>query len=52
MMKITVEHYDSKYTFEVPDGLDIYDIARELRKIVFCLGYQYDNVCEILPNDY
>ena len=50
-MKITVEHYDSKYTFEEVDELDIYDMQDVCEKMLFAVGFQYGTIKEIFVEE-
>ena len=43
-MKITVEHYDNKYTVETHDDLDIYELAERFAGLALQMGYSEDTV--------
>jgi len=43
-MKISIEHYDSKRTFEIPEDSTIDDVMTELVIIVYATGYYMESI--------
>ena len=55
-MKITIEYEDKEFyrdkaTFESPDGADIDEMFRLLRKILFWMGFDYHNINDIISEE-
>jgi len=38
--KITVESYENKYVFEMSDESDIDDMVDQMKKMLYCIGFQ------------
>lgn len=45
-MKITVEHYDNKYTVETHDDLDTYELAEKFAGMALQMGYSRENIID------
>jgi len=46
-MKITIEQWEEKFTFETEnDGLDIHDIHELWERFLLAIGYQYGTIKE------
>ena len=44
-MKITIEHYKNKFTFESEnDDLSIYELHEIWEKVLFSMGYQQETI--------
>jgi hypothetical protein len=46
-IKIEVEAYGDKYTFEFPNESFIEDVKTILKKILYCMGFHIDNIEEL-----
>lgn len=46
-MQIKVTRGDSSFTLDIPDDLTIYELADELKKILYILGYSIENINEL-----
>ena len=48
-MKITVEQENRKFTLEIPEDLDIYEMADEMRIILYAMTFCPESVQKIIP---
>lgn len=52
-MKLTMEMHGTKFTIEEDrDSQDIYEMGEILEKALLAMGYHYDNVRELLGDDF
>jgi hypothetical protein len=49
----TIDNADKEIFVEIgfSDEIDIHDIAIELRKLLYGLGYHHESIMEILPEE-
>ena len=48
-MKLSIEQYGVEYSISnLPDDLDIYEMAQNLRQMLLCIGFHKDSIDEIL----
>ncbi len=47
-MKITIEHYDKKYTMEFGDEVVLSDLIRDLGNLLKLVGYCYEGELDIV----
>jgi hypothetical protein len=50
-MKITIEHYDNKYTMECSDETTLSDLLRDLGNLLKLVGYCFDGELDIVDNE-
>jgi hypothetical protein len=48
-IKLTVEHDDKVYTFDLPFDLSADQVVGEFRKVMYCLTFLPDNIREYMP---
>jgi len=51
MIEIRIKCYGKTYKLELSDESTIEDLARELKKIAYCIGYGGDSVESIFEGD-
>jgi hypothetical protein len=50
-MKITIEHYDKKYTLECIDETLLPDLLRDLGNLLKLVGYCFDGELDIVEEE-
>jgi hypothetical protein len=50
-MKISIEHYDKKITYEMSDETALPEMVETLDLLLRCLGYCYSGTLEIVGQD-
>ena len=43
-MKITIKHYDTKHSFEIPDDSHINDVMTEICSLIYATGFHMESI--------